>query len=110
MDSDLYFIGIIDDDVILRESIKNSLKTTEKYKVHITTGNPEEVCKFVGLIDINFIFVNEHLQWGTGLEALRKIKKAFPACHCIFMTGDNDSRVLPDAFKFGAKGVSLQDL
>jgi len=99
-----YFIGILEDSAALRDSIKDYLEIYGNFKVLISAGGIEKYTNYFEPDNIDFFFVDEHLEKGSGIEALIAIRNRYPSCKCVFMTGDSNPQLLVKALENGACG------
>ncbi|WP_338787188.1 response regulator transcription factor [Metabacillus sp. FJAT-53654] len=105
-----YSVVIADDHPLAREGIRSVLETNENFYVvgEASDGHEAfELCKELQpqllLLDINMPRLN-------GLEAVRKIRKAFPRIQVVMLTVSDDVKDLFTAIQFGAQGYLLKNM
>lgn len=96
-------IGIIEDNIDLRETIEQYLEITGGYTIIFSAGSVEEVLK-KRYEALDFILLDEHLNGSSGTESIKAIKEHFKSAQIIVITGDNDANLIIKALENGASG------
>ena len=77
---------LVEDNVVFRESLRNSLQLRFPLMEIAEAGNGEEALEKVGSLSPNLIFMDVRLPGENGLELTEKIKKAHPDIVIIILT------------------------
>ena len=104
-------IGILEDNITLRETIEEHLETKGNYKIFFSSGSYSKILELNKLNTIHqpdFILLDIHLEDILGIYAIPKIKEKFPKTHIIIITGDKDKSLLLKAFQLGASGYMIK--
>ncbi len=92
-------ILIVEDEAILRESLKDWLKDT--YQV-ATAGTGEEALELVEKHNFDLMVVDVRLPGKTGIEVMREVKEIRPHMECIVITAYPQVELAVEAMKLGA--------
>ena len=101
---------IVDDDGLIRDSLKILFESKEKWQV-ITAENGEaaiELCRNCLNNTPDIILMDIRMPVCDGVEATRKIKSEFPAIKIIMLTTFNDEGYISSAVNVGADGYLLK--
>jgi heterodisulfide reductase subunit A len=104
---------IVDDEPIVRESIRDWLKTAG-YQVE-TAENGEDALKILENNDFGVIILDVRLPGKTGIKVLREVKAVKPDIKSIIITAYPSSELADEARELGAidyliKPVAPDDL
>lgn len=99
---------IVDDDGLIRDSLKILFETTvENWSVDIAE-NGESALEFCKNNTPDIILMDIRMPIMDGVEATRKIKTAFPNIKIIMLTTFNDDGYISSAINVGAEGYLLK--
>ncbi|PLT32012.1 response regulator transcription factor [Bacillus sp. V5-8f] len=105
-----YTVIIADDHPLAREGIRSVLEEDASFVIvgEATDGHQAfDLCRELQphllLLDINMPSLN-------GLEAVRKIRMAYPRIHVVMLTVSDDVKDLFTAIQFGAQGYLLKNM
>jgi DNA-binding NtrC family response regulator len=90
---------IVDDEAILRESLRDYLKDT--YQV-VTARTGEEALKLIEKQDFDVMVIDVRLPGKTGLQVLREMKESKPYVKSIVITAYPSAESAVEAMKLGA--------
>jgi len=90
---------IVDDETILRESLRDYLKET--YQV-VTAGTGEEALELVEKQDFDILVIDVRLPGKTGLQVLREVRESKPYIKSIIITAYPSAESAVEAMKLGA--------
>lgn len=91
---------IVDDEPIVRESIRDWLKTAG-YMVE-TAENGEEALKILENQDFGVVILDVRLPGKTGIKILREVKEVKPDIKSIIITAYPSSELADEAMELGA--------
>ena len=84
----MYRVLIVDDERIARESVQNSLAVLEELELELVTV--ESAVKAVSILEVERIdiaIMDINMPQMTGLELYEIVRKNWPQCKVIFLTG-----------------------
>lgn len=90
---------IVDDEAILRESLRDYLRDT--YQV-VTAGTGEEALELIEKQDFDILVIDVRLPGKTGLQVLREVKESKPYVKSIVITAYPSAESAVEAMKLGA--------
>jgi DNA-binding NtrC family response regulator len=90
---------IVDDETILRESLRDYLKET--YQV-ATAGTGEEALELIEKQDFDILVIDVRLPGKTGLQVLREVRESKPYIKSIVITAYPSAESAVEAMKLGA--------
>jgi DNA-binding NtrC family response regulator len=90
---------IVDDETILRESLRDYLKET--YQVS-TAGTGEEALQLIEKQDFDILVIDVRLPGKTGLQVLREVRKSKPYIKSVIITAYPSAESAVEAMKLGA--------
>ncbi len=90
---------IVEDEAIVRESLKDWLK--DAYQV-ATAGTGEEALELVEKQDFDLMIIDVRLPGKTGIEVLKDVKEIKPHIKCIVITAYPQVELAVEAMKLGA--------
>ena len=97
-------IGILEDNVALRDTIMDFMATGNQYHIEFSLGSYNELLLNKTEISPDFILLDIHLNDVLGVDVIGDLKKLFPESFIIIITGDKDKAFLLKAIKNGANG------
>lgn len=105
-------IIIIEDDKIVREYLKNLIKSATNFTIEADFGSAEEALSFIDQcpdkMEERFFLVDIHLPQKSGIEFVDILTKNNEA-NCIMLTVFDDDKHIFDAIKAGAVGYILKN-
>lgn len=101
---------IVDDEVILRDSLKFVLERNNDIIVAGTAGNGYEALEFCKTQIPDLILLDVRMPVCDGVEGTRLIKEMFPQIRIIMLTTFLDEEYVLKALKYGAEGYLLKDI
>jgi len=90
---------IVEDEAIVRESLKDSLKDAH---VVTTVETGEEALELIKKRDFDILIVDVRLPGKTGIEVIREVKQAKPYIRSIVITAFPSVELAVEAMKQGA--------
>ncbi len=97
--ADEKIVLIVDDEAILRESLRDYLRDT--YQV-VTAGTGEEALELIEKQDFDILVIDMRLPGKTGLQVLREMKESKPYVKSIVITAYPSAESAVEAMKLGA--------
>jgi DNA-binding NtrC family response regulator len=97
--ADEKIVLIVDDEAILRESLRDYLRDT--YQV-VTAGTGEEALELIEKQDFDILVIDVRLPGKTGLQVLREVKESKPYVKSIVITAYPSTESAVEAMKLGA--------
>jgi len=94
-------ILVVDDELILRDSLKAWLDDEEGFTVD-TAGSGPEALEKLGKTDFNVMLLDIKMPGMDGVEVLKKAKEAFPDLNVVMMTAYATVETAVEAMKVGA--------
>ncbi len=94
------YILIVDDELIVRESMKNWLEE-EGYTV-FTAENADEALSLLGQKEFDLVFLDIKMPGIDGIEVLKRIKSTYPFIDVVMMTAYASINSAVEAMKLGA--------
>ncbi len=104
MENILLNIGILEDNLPLRETIEQYLELKGGYNIVFSTGRVGNILKENYYEVPDFILLDEHLEDASGIDEIKSIKKKFPESNLIVITGDDNPKLIMKALENGASG------
>lgn len=101
---------IIDDQVILRESLKFIVEQDPEIEVVGLGGNGKEALELCGKLAPDVVLMDIMMPICNGVEGTKLIKAKFNAIRVIILTTFNDEENISMAIKNGADGYVLKDI
>jgi len=101
-------VGIIEDDMFVRNELVNILKDSSKLQPVIWSESAENFIKY-SKEDIDFILLDIGLPGMSGIEAIPKIKSKLPKAEIVILSSFKDNDHIFNALKEGASGYILKD-
>lgn len=100
---------IVDDQVILRESLKFIFNQDPAFEVVACAANGEEAIALSALYRPEVILMDINMPVMNGVEATKHIKATQSEIKIIVLTTFLDEAYIVDALRFGASGYLLKD-
>jgi NarL family two-component system response regulator LiaR len=103
-------ILLVEDHVIVRESIRQSLERIENFIVVGEAGNGEEALNMTRLLKPDVVIMDISMPKINGIEATRQIKAFAPATIVIVLTAYDYEQYIFPVIEAGAAGYLLKDV
>ena len=101
-------IIIYEDNAILRQSISSMLSLNDQYKVVGEFEFPEKITDHVTSLHPDIILMDIDMPGMTGIESVRKVRKAGVDIPILMLTVFDDNDHVFDAIRSGATGYLLK--
>lgn len=101
-------IIIIDDDKLVRMSLKTIIEASSDIKVLATGESGEEAIKLYSEHRPDILLMDIRMGGMTGIDAAKEILKTFLDARILFLTTFADDEYIITALKIGAKGYILK--
>lgn len=101
-------IIIIDDDKLVRMSLKTIIEASSDIKVLATGESGEEAIKLYSEHRPDIVLMDIRMGGMTGIDAAKEIFKTSPDARILFLTTFADDEYIITALKIGAKGYILK--
>ncbi|HHX17483.1 MAG TPA: response regulator transcription factor [Clostridium sp.] len=101
---------IVDDQIILRESLKFIIEQDEDINVVGLGGNGKEAFSLCKKLNPDVVLMDIMMPECDGVEGTRLIKSKFETIKVIILTTFNDEKNVSRAIKNGADGYVLKDI
>jgi PAS domain S-box-containing protein len=85
------------DRLVMQTRLQRALPGVE---VHVV-GESSEFTEVLKRDNCDVVITDYWLGWGDGLSVLQRVRKRWPRCRVIFLTGNGGEEVVAEAFKFG---------
>lgn len=108
-------IAIVDDQQLIRESLKIILDSDPDFDVVAVLESAQELLDLLDKSTVDIVLMDVRMPKMTGVECTRIVKKRNPDIKVIILTTFDDDEYIYDALKYGAsgyllKGCSLEEL
>lgn len=103
-------ILIVDDQVILRESLKSLIEQDDEIKVAGCAGNGQEALEWCSHSLPDLVLMDIKMPICDGAEGTRLIKAGYPQVKVIVLTTFDDELNIARALQNGADGYVLKDI
>ncbi len=100
---------IVDDQVILKESLKYIFSQDTDFFVVGTAENGQEAVERTPLYEPDVILMDIKMPIMDGVEATKRIKTLYPHVRIIVLTTFLEEGYIVDAMRYGASGYLLKD-
>lgn len=100
-------IFLADDHTLLLEAFSNLLSS--KYEIVGTATDGREMLSAVKKLQPDVVILDISMPNLNGLDAGEKLKKLFPEMKLVFLTVNEDSDMVTEAFRIGANGYLLKN-
>ena len=101
---------IVDDQIILRESLKFIIEQDTDINVVGLAGNGAEAFSLCGKLKPDVVLMDIMMPDCDGVEGTRLIKSKYESIKVIILTTFNDEKNVSRAIKSGADGYVLKDI
>jgi len=103
---------IVEDDPMFAEMLKDYLKSKPQWEV-VYFSNGED-CVKEAYQDPDVVIIDYHLDGlksggMNGIETMVRLKKIAPACHCVFLSGQQRYGVALQTISHGAEKYIFKD-
>ncbi|WP_440896917.1 response regulator [Amphibacillus sp. Q70] len=102
-------ILLAEDQVLVRQGLKMMIETDPELQVKGEADNGKEVITLCEKNHFDLVILDIRMPEMTGLEAMRVIRKRWPALKILILTTFNDEAYALEALKNGANGYMLKD-
>lgn len=102
-------ILIVDDDALIRDSLKLIFDLDKDIKVIETCSNGDEAFKVCQNHKIDVILMDIRMPICDGIQGTKKIKETFPNINILILTTFQDDEYIIQALKNGASGYILKN-
>lgn len=103
-------VVLVDDQVILRESLKFIIEQDSEIEVVGSAGDGREALKLCDRLLPNLVLMDIMMPGCDGVEGTRLIKEKYSSIKVIILTTFNDDDNISKALKNGADGYVLKDI
>lgn len=101
---------IIDDQIILRESLKFILEQDKEIEVVACGGNGKEALEFCDTLSPDLVIMDLSMPICDGVEGTKLIKSRNKSIKVLILTTFDDNKNVSEALKNGADGYVLKDI
>ena len=101
-------IAILEDNISLRETLKDFIQLSGKYTLAFASGNYKDFIDNSDQPEPDFILLDVHLPDTMGVDIIAAIKSIFRKSVIIIITGDYDQTLLLKAMENGASSYILK--
>lgn len=102
-------ILIADDHPIIREGLKQILKTSPDIVIKGEASNGNEVLKLLKINKYDLILLDLSLPKKNGIEVLKEIRKKLPKLPILILSIHSDEHFIIEALRSGASGYVTKD-
>ncbi|GCF06984.1 response regulator transcription factor [Dictyobacter arantiisoli] len=103
-------VAIVDDHVIVREGLRLILETGEGIDVVGDAANGREALELAANVSPEVMLMDLRMPEMDGIEALTRIRGAWPAINVIILTTYNGDELMFRGLHAGARGYLLKDV
>ncbi len=107
--ADKIHIVLAEDHTILREGLKALLSSDPEFEIIAEAEDGREAVRCVQKLEPDLILMDLSMPRMSGIEAIREIKKRFPATKIIALTVHKTEEYLHTTLQAGADGYVLKD-
>ncbi len=101
---------IVDDDQIIRESMRIILSMEQDIQVVGTCSDGNEALEFCRKNQVDIILMDIRMPYCDGVLGTKKIMEAYQEMKIIILTTFDDDHYIIDALKYGARGYLLKNI
>jgi two-component system nitrate/nitrite response regulator NarL len=105
-----YSVVIADDHPLARAGIRSVLEEDESFVVVGEAADGQEAFELCSELQPHLLLLDINMPRLNGLEAVRKIRMAYPRIHVVMLTVSDDVKDLFTAIQFGAQGYLLKNM
>lgn len=102
-------VAIVDDDELIRDSLKLILELDDEIIVAGTCINGDEAYDLCAKTSVDVVLMDIRMPICDGIAGTKKIKKAFPNVKVLVLTTFQDDEYIMQALKNGASGYLLKN-
>lgn len=104
-----YRILLADDHVLIRHGIRNIISNNPALKVIGEVGDGEELLIFLERMVPDLLILDISMPKLTGIEAVSKVKKAYPQVKILMLTMHKNKQYFYHAMSAGADGYLMKE-
>lgn len=104
-----YRILLADDHVLIRHGIRNLISNNPALKVIGEVGDGEELLVFLERMVPDLLILDISMPKLTGIEAVSKVKKAYPQVKILMLTMHKNKQYFYHAMSAGADGYLMKE-
>jgi DNA-binding NarL/FixJ family response regulator len=101
---------LVDDHTIFRQGLKRLLDEEPRFKVIAEATDGRDALDMVKEHRPNVVLMDLTMPGLSGLEATRRVRKAYPDCSILILSVHGDEEYVARAFESGACGYILKDV
>lgn len=101
-------VAIVDDHPIFAAGLKKLLEDEGDFEVLALAQNFDEALQRILPLDVDLVLLDFNLPGKSGVELLRTLKRAKRKAVFLFLTVEEDERIIAEALLEGAKGYILK--
>ena len=105
-----YNVIIADDHPLAREGIRSVLEADQSFSIIGEATDGQEAFDLCQQLEPDLLLLDINMPKVNGLEAVKKIRLAFPQIHVVMLTVSDDAKDLFTAIQFGAQGYLLKNM
>lgn len=99
---------VVDDHPIVSDGVRNALGGRNGVEVVGAAGSRREAIDAALRLRPDVILMDLHMPGGSGVDAIRELRRACPDARCLVLTMDDDDESLFAAMRAGARGYLLK--
>ncbi|HEY4415874.1 MAG TPA: response regulator transcription factor [Verrucomicrobiae bacterium] len=104
----MHTVGIVEDDAVLRSTLKRLVGEAEGFRCVATCATGEEAVQKLPALEPQVVLMDLNLPQMSGVECIRRLKELQPTLQIIVLTVYEDSEHIFRALKAGASGYLLK--
>ena len=101
-------IIIVDDDALIRDSLKLILEMEEDFDVVGIAANGQEALELCGTLQPDMVLMDVRMSVMDGVLGTRRIREQYPNIRIVILTTFKDEEYIREALKYGASGYILK--
>ncbi len=101
-------IAMVEDDVLIRESLSRLINETEGFRCTAVYANAEQALQQIPEEPPDVVLMDLNLPGVSGIECVRRLKRLLPALQIMVLTVHEDSDKVFAALEAGAGGYLLK--
>lgn len=101
-------IGIVDDDIVIRNSLKRLIGEAPGFRCLAACASGEEALERLPALQPQVVLMDVHLQKMSGIECTRQLRELLPKVQILMLTVYDDSDHIYKALRAGASGYLLK--
>ncbi|KGR75639.1 response regulator [Ureibacillus sinduriensis] len=105
-----YSVIIADDHPLAREGIRSVLEADRSFSIVGEATDGFEALELCGQFQPDLLLLDINMPRLNGLEAVRRIRLAYPQTHVVMLTVSDDVKDLFTAIQYGAQGYLLKNM